>query len=198
MVAVRAKRRRSAFSAAVALLLLCCCCCCCCAGDLQEEEEPLCSDVHAFQRLCDDRDDPGGVRVCTSSSSSSPAKNGTAATELLLVACRVVDGVACRGPRNFSVRRACVPTSGHSFEIAMALSALTGLLGFDRCYLGYPTLGFLKFATCGGFVVWALLDALLVALQMLGPADGTAFVFSSGIPRIARFAEANHTAYLPP
>jgi TM2 domain-containing membrane protein YozV len=107
----------------------------------------------------------------------------------------VIEGVECVGARNFSVNRPCIWTNGYRFEIAMALSALAGFLGFDRCYLGYIALGFVKFMTCGGFVVWALLDIALIATQTLKPADGSDYEFTSSIPRLMRLRPENHSFY---
>lgn len=47
-------------------------------------------------------------------------------------------------------------------SIAMVLSLLFGLLGFDRFYLGYWGLGMLKLITLGGLGIWWLLDFIFI------------------------------------
>ena len=79
-------------------------------------------------------------------------------------------------------------------EVALCLSALAGCLGLDRCYLGYPTLGFLKFTTCGGFLVWWILDFVLIAAQILEPADGSSYVVTA-VPRMYRHVPQNHSVF---
>jgi len=51
--------------------------------------------------------------------------------------------------------------------IALVLSLFLGLYGIDRFYLGDVGLGVVKLVTCGGFLVWALVDLFLV----MGRAD---------------------------
>lgn len=48
----------------------------------------------------------------------------------------------------------------------MALSVFLGNFGIDRFYLGYPTIGFLKLITFGGFVVGNIADIILIATQV--------------------------------
>ena len=84
--------------------------------------------------------------------------------------------------------------NGVVLEVALCLSALAGCFGFDRCYLGYPTLGFLKFTTCGGFLIWWVLDVVLIASQVLEPADGSSYVITS-VPRLYRHVPQNHSIF---
>ena len=86
--------------------------------------------------------------------------------------------------------------NGVVFEVVLCLSALAGCLGLDRCYLGYPTLGFLKFTTCGGFLAWWLLDLVLIAAQIVGPADGSSYVITTSVPRLLRHVPQNHTVFV--
>ena len=79
----------------------------------------------------------------------------------------------------------------------MILATLCGILGFDRCYLGYVTLGIFKFISCGGFLVWALLDVIFIATQVLGPADGSSYEFTSSIPRMRKLKMHNSTYWMP-
>ena len=70
-----------------------------------------------------------------------------------------------------------------------------GCLGIDRCYLGFPALGFLKFSTCGGFLLWWLLDVLLIASQKLLPSDTSEYIFFSHSehPRMFSAVFQNHS-----
>jgi TM2 domain-containing membrane protein YozV len=62
-----------------------------------------------------------------------------------------------------------------AFRTALALSVFGGVLGLDRFYLGYPALGLLKLSTGGCFLLWWLLDVVLIATQTLKPSDGTEY-----------------------
>jgi hypothetical protein len=44
--------------------------------------------------------------------------------------------------------------------------------------LGYPALGVLKFSTLGFFFLGHLLDIVLIASQVVGPADGSHYIIS--------------------
>ena len=56
--------------------------------------------------------------------------------------------------------------------VAIILSALLGVLGADRFYLGYTGLGVLKLITVGGFGVWAIIDFIQICIGNLEPAYG--------------------------
>ena len=62
-----------------------------------------------------------------------------------------------------------------SFRTALGLSVFFGAFGIDRFYLGFPALGLLKLSTGGMFLLWWLLDVVMIATQTLGPADGSAY-----------------------
>lgn len=54
-----------------------------------------------------------------------------------------------------------------SAKTALLLSLFFGELGFDRMYLGYWGLGFLKLITAGGIGIWWAFDAAkIMSLQM--------------------------------
>lgn len=55
------------------------------------------------------------------------------------------------------------------------LSVFLGMIGADRFYLGYPAIGLLKLSTLGFFFIGQAIDVVLIALQIVGPADGTAY-----------------------
>ena len=58
------------------------------------------------------------------------------------------------------------------------LSIFLGMFGADRFYLGHPAIGLLKFSTLGFFFLGHLLDIVLIASQVVGPADGSHYVIS--------------------
>lgn len=58
------------------------------------------------------------------------------------------------------------------------LSIFLGMFGADRFYLGHPALGLLKFSTLGFFFLGHLLDIILIASQVVGPADGSDYIIS--------------------
>jgi len=60
--------------------------------------------------------------------------------------------------------------------VAIILSALLGVLGVDRFYLGYTGLGVLKLVTGGGFGVWAVIDFVLICIGNLEPANGYYYI----------------------
>ena len=53
-----------------------------------------------------------------------------------------------------------------------------GFLGADRFYLGYPGLGLFKFCTLGFLFVGQLVDIVLIATQVVKPADGSDYIIS--------------------
>lgn len=86
---------------------------------------------------------------------------------------------------------------------ALLLSIFLGFLGIDRIYLGYYaigkcasflswsvdqhdyTLGIIKMFSLGGlFVLW-LIDVVLIALQLLLPADGSGYIINYYGPRVS-------------
>lgn len=47
-------------------------------------------------------------------------------------------------------------------QIALMLSIFGGPIGFDRFYIGDNVLGVLKTITCGGLLIWAIIDLFLI------------------------------------
>lgn len=66
--------------------------------------------------------------------------------------------------------------NGYSFETSLLLSIFLGMFGADRFYLGYPALGFLKLSTLGFLFLGQFADVILIATQIVGPADGSHYV----------------------
>lgn len=66
--------------------------------------------------------------------------------------------------------------NGYSFETALLLSVFLGMFGIDRFYLGYPAIGLVKLCTLGFMFLGQLLDIMLIATQVVGPADGSAYI----------------------
>ena len=50
------------------------------------------------------------------------------------------------------------------------------MFGADRFYLGYPALGLLKLSTLGFLFLGQFIDVILIATQIVGPADGSNYV----------------------
>ncbi|OQR71245.1 TM2 domain-containing protein [Tropilaelaps mercedesae] len=90
----------------------------------------------------------------------------------------------------------CEWTNGYSFEFSLLLSVFLGWLGLDRLYLGYPGLALAKFCTLGGIFLWQLIDIILIAMQVVRPADGSQYVVSYFGPRLTRLALNNDTQIL--
>jgi TM2 domain-containing membrane protein YozV len=64
---------------------------------------------------------------------------------------------------------------------AFLLSYFLGMLGVDRFYLGYTGLGILKLLTCGGVLVWAVIDSILIGMGRMRDAEGNSLVFEDSI-----------------
>jgi hypothetical protein len=62
--------------------------------------------------------------------------------------------------------------SDRNWVVAVLLSAFLGVFGIDRFYLGYTGIGLAKLLTIGGLGVWALIDAVLIAVRVVPDADG--------------------------
>lgn len=73
------------------------------------------------------------------------------------------------------------------------MSIFLGMFGIDRFYLGYPAIGLLKFCTFGFMFLGQLVDVILIATQMVGPADGSAYIISYYGPVLSVIQRDNTT-----
>ncbi|XP_049868851.1 TM2 domain-containing protein CG10795 [Pectinophora gossypiella] len=115
------------------------------------------------------------------------------------VQCIAADGIICNETKNSTFRKKlpCKWTNGYSLEIALLLSVFLGMFGLDRFYLGYPGIGLAKLCTLGFMFLGQLLDIILIAAQVVGPADGSAYVipyFGAGVSVVR---SDNETYLLP-
>jgi TM2 domain-containing membrane protein YozV len=62
--------------------------------------------------------------------------------------------------------------STKSWSTALILSVIFGGVGFDRFYLGYGFLGFLKFITLGGLGFWYIIDLVLIGANKIKDNNG--------------------------
>jgi len=99
-----------------------------------------------------------------------------------LQTCEVFDTIVCDGNRSFVRKQWCAYKNGANYGFSLVLAYLTGLLGFDRFYLGYPSIGLMKLFTGGFFFLGYLIDCVLITLQILGPADGSGYAAQNPFP----------------
>merc|ERR1739841_432789 len=94
--------------------------------------------------------------------------------------CEAAPPIICRETKtsNFTKEIPCKWTNGYHYDTALTLSIFLGMFGADRFYLGYPAWGLLKFSTLGFFFLGHLLDIVLIASQVVGPADGSHYIIS--------------------
>ncbi|KYQ49177.1 hypothetical protein ALC60_11791 [Trachymyrmex zeteki] len=94
------------------------------------------------------------------------------------VLCLAADGLICTETKNNTFKKdiPCKWTNGYSFETSLLLSIFLGMFGIDRFYLGYPALGLLKLSTLGFLFLGQFADVILIATQIVGPADGSHYV----------------------
>lgn len=115
------------------------------------------------------------------------------------VRCIVAEGIICNETNNstFWKKLPCKWTNGYSLEIALLLSVFLGMFGLDRFYLGYPGIGLAKLCTLGFMFLGQLLDIILIAAQVVGPSDGSAYVIPYYGAGVTVIRSGNETYLLP-
>ncbi|KAG7277529.1 hypothetical protein CRUP_030691 [Coryphaenoides rupestris] len=138
--------------------------------------------------------------VCSRSRAANTCWRSTADTVECLpapnISCRLDNGTEFRfsgAEVGFNKTTSCRNVSGYSYKVAVALSLFLGWLGADRFYLGYPALGLLKFCTVGFCGIGSLMDFLLIAMQIVGPSDGSDYIVDYYGARLTRLSINNDT-----
>ncbi|KAG6445339.1 TM2 domain-containing protein CG10795 [Manduca sexta] len=113
--------------------------------------------------------------------------------------CIAAEGIICNQTKNntFTAKLPCKWTNGYSLEIALLLSVFLGMFGLDRFYLGYPGIGLAKLCTLGFMFLGQLLDIILIAAQVVGPSDGSAYVIPYYGAGVTVIRSDNETYLLP-
>ena len=140
----------------------------------------------------------------TIDSRTQQAKNCSKETRTVEVPCFPVSGLTCDGHQyngstvGFYQEVPCKWTSGQEFNTALLLSVFLGWCGVDRFYLGYPAIGLVKFATVGFMLLGTFVDILLIALQVVKPADESDYVIDYYGAVIEKIEFNNETYIKPP
>ncbi|XP_023127063.1 TM2 domain-containing protein 1 [Amphiprion ocellaris] len=156
-----------------------------------------CENLRLGQYFCKDpkideaTQEPENCRDTTAWVECLPAPN---------ISCRLSNGTEFRFSGDevgFNKTIPCRNVSGFSYKVAVALSLFLGWLGADRFYLGYPALGLLKFCTVGFCGIGTLIDFILIAMQIVGPADGSNYIVDYYGARLTRLSITNQTYRKP-
>ncbi|XP_014870467.1 TM2 domain-containing protein 1 [Poecilia latipinna] len=165
------------------------------AAEAEEAED--CRHLRLGQYLCRD------PKIDESTQEPENCRDGVAFVDCLPapnVTCRLSNGTEVRFSGDevgFNRTVACRNVTGYSYKVAVALSLFLGWLGADRFYLGYPALGLLKFCTVGFCGIGTLIDFILIAMQMVGPADGSSYIVDFYGARLTRLSITNETFRKP-
>ncbi|XP_040040968.2 TM2 domain-containing protein 1 [Gasterosteus aculeatus] len=161
------------------------------------EEVDSCENLRLGQYLCNDpkinkdTQEPENCTDMTAWVECLPAPN---------ISCRLSNGTEFRFSGEevgFNKTIPCRNVSGYSYKVAVALSLFLGWLGADRFYLGYPALGLLKFCTVGFCGIGTLIDFILIAMQIVGPADGSNYIVDYYGARLTQLSITNQTYRKP-
>ncbi|KAM4739075.1 TM2 domain-containing protein 1 [Anableps anableps] len=174
---------------------------CCGSGSglrpTEAEETQDCRHLRLGQFLCRD------PKIDESTQEPENCRDGAASVDCLPapnVTCRLSNGTEVRFSGEevgFNRTVACRNVTGYSYKVAVALSLFLGWLGADRFYLGYPALGLLKFCTVGFCGIGTLIDFILIAMQIVGPADGSSYIVDYYGARLSRLSITNETYRKP-
>ncbi len=74
-------------------------------------------------------------------------------------------------------REPVVGTPQKSQGTAFLLSLFLGCFGADRFYLGQTGLGIAKLLTCGGFMIWWVVDYILIGMGKMKDAEGNSLSY---------------------
>lgn len=161
------------------------------------DEVDSCENLHLGQYLCNE------PRIDEATQEPENCKDMIAWVECLPapnISCRVSNGTefTFSGKEvGFNRTIPCRNVSGYSYKVAVALSLFLGWLGADRFYLGYPALGLLKFCTVGFCGIGTLIDFILIAMQIVGPADGSSYIVDYYGARLTHLSITNETYRKP-
>lgn len=87
--------------------------------------------------------------------------------------------------------------NGKHFDVALILSIFLGMFGIDRFYLGYYGIGCFKLFTLGFMFLGQLVDVILIATQIVGPADGSKYIIPFYGPKLTIIRSDNFTYRVP-
>ncbi|KAL7051643.1 hypothetical protein ACKWTF_004545 [Chironomus riparius] len=153
-----------------------------------------CSKLRIGQFLCPDPDSSYDYIDKNTQSVIGCSKEGTAK-----VRCIASEGIICEDSSNntFYSSIPCEYTNGKHFDVALILSIFLGMFGIDRFYLGYPAIGCFKLFTLGFMFLGQLIDVILIASQIVGPADGSSYVIPYYGPKLTIVQSNNWTYRVP-
>ncbi|PAA50288.1 hypothetical protein BOX15_Mlig001603g1, partial [Macrostomum lignano] len=89
--------------------------------------------------------------------------------------CTAALNASCLGRRSFRRMLRCDWSGGYKWSVSMWCTALLGGFGLDRFYLGQWREGLGKLFSFGGFGVWSLVDAILIAVGYISPIDESVY-----------------------